>query len=165
MPSLRFAASLLLFAIAVPCFAEDAALERTRKQVRMLDDLYKGGIVLITKNYVTEDSDVPAGVAFKQLFEAAKKNGWHEVRLLDVTGEPYNDENTPAEGFETRAVAKLKKGEAYYDEEITEDGKRYLQAATAIPVVMPKCVMCHPHYEDAKPGEAIGAMSYRIPIE
>ena len=68
-------------------------------------------------------------------------------------------------GFETRAVEQLKQGEAYYDEEITEDGKRYLQAATAIPVVMPKCVMCHPHYEDAKPGAAIGAMSYRIPIE
>ncbi|QDV75540.1 c-type heme family protein [Botrimarina mediterranea] len=161
----RFAAALLLLAVAGPALAEDAALERTRKQVRMLDDLYKGGIVLITKNYVTEDSDVPAGVAFKQLFEAAKKNGWHEVRLLDVTGEPYNDENSPAEGFETRAVEQLKQGEAYYDEEITEEGKRYLQAATAIPVVMPKCVMCHPHYEDAKPGAAIGAMSYRIPIE
>ncbi len=166
MPTLRLALLLSLLAIAAgTAFADDAALERTRKQVRMLDDLYKGGIVLITENYVTEDSDMPAGVAFKKLFEAAKKNGWHEVRLLDATGEPYNDENTPAEGFETRAIEQLKKGETYYDEEVTEDGKRYLQAATAIPVVMPKCVMCHPHYEDAKPGAAIGAMSYRLPIE
>ncbi|MGL4511676.1 MAG: c-type heme family protein [Lacipirellulaceae bacterium] len=165
MRSLRFTTALLLVVVASPIFAEDAALERTRKQVRMIDDLYKGGIIVITKNYVTEDSDMPAGVAFKELFAAAKTNGWHEVRLLDITGDPYNDENSPAEGFETRAAAKLKQGDAYFDEEVVEDGKRYLQAATAIPVVMPKCVMCHPHYADVKPGAAIGALSYRVPIE
>jgi Na+/phosphate symporter len=37
-----------------------AALKRTRKQVKMLDDLYKTAVVLITKHYVTEDSDLPA---------------------------------------------------------------------------------------------------------
>jgi hypothetical protein len=30
---------------------------------------------------------------------------------------------------------------------------------------MKKCTMCHAHYADAKPGEAIGAISYIIPIE
>ena len=34
----------------------DAAIERTRKTVRMLDDIYKGGIVAITANYEKEES-------------------------------------------------------------------------------------------------------------
>ena len=84
--------------------AKDPALERTRKQVRMLDDIYKGGVVLITENYVNEESDLPAGTAFKKLFEAAKQKGWHEVRLLDATGEPYNDENAPRDEFEQQAA-------------------------------------------------------------
>lgn len=40
---------------------EDPAVERTRRQVRMLDDVYKTAVVLITKHYVKEDSDLPAG--------------------------------------------------------------------------------------------------------
>jgi hypothetical protein len=40
-----------------------------------------------------------------------------------------------------------------------------LRAITPVPVVMQKCVMCHEHYRDAKPGEAIGAISYSVPIE
>lgn len=159
------AAVLSLGMIATTAHAEDAALQRTRKQVKIFDGIYKNGIVLITENYVTEESDLPAGTAFKKLFAAAKKNGWHEVRLLDATGEPYNDENAPHEGFEQRAVAELKKGKAYYDETVTEDGVRYLQAATAVPVVMKKCVMCHDNYADAKPGAAIGALAYKIAVE
>ena len=53
----------------------DKAVDRTRRQVKMLDDIYKGGIVLITTNYVNGDEDLPAGTAFKKLFEAAKEKG------------------------------------------------------------------------------------------
>lgn len=159
-----FVAILLVMSVA---HAEepDAALRRTRKTVEMIDGMYKGAIVAITENYVTEESDTPAGVAFKQLFKAAAKNGWHEVRLIDATGEPYNDENAPRPGFEQRALEKIADGAAYYDETLTEDGQRYLRAATAIPVVLPKCAMCHPQYEDAKPGAAIGMLGYKVPIE
>lgn len=145
--------------------AGNEALERTRKQVRMLDDIYKGGIVLITTHYVTEESDMPAGTAFKALFQAAKKKGWHEVRLLDATGTPYNEDNTAKTEFEKSAVKSLKAGKTWYEEIETVDGKRYLHAATPIPVVMDKCVMCHDNYADAKKGQAIGALGYRIPIE
>lgn len=170
---MRRLSALLTFSLCLAaigdCLAEettgDEALERTRKQVQIIDGIYKGGIVLITENYVTEESDMPAGVAFKALFETAKKNGWHEVRLLDATGDPYNDENTPAAGFEQRAVGEIVKGKAYYDETVEEEGLRYLRAATAVPVVMAKCAMCHPHYEDAEPGAAIGVLSYKFPIE
>ncbi len=144
---------------------EDAAVARTRKQVRMLDDIYKGGIVLITENYVHDDTGLPAGVAFKKLFEAAEKKGWHTVRLLDATGDPYNPENSPREGFEKRAVERLLAGDASYDEVVQENDEPYLMAATAVPVVMEKCVMCHESYKGVKAGHAIGALAYKVPIE
>lgn len=148
-----------------PKDGKDAAVERTRKQVRMLDGIYKNAIVLVTTHYVTEKSDLPAGGAFKKLFEVAKKEGWHEVRLLDATGDPYEPANAPKSDFEKRAIKELVAGKAYVDEVIEKDGKRYLQAATAIPVVMEKCVMCHDNYADVPKGKAIGALGYVVPIE
>jgi len=142
----------------------DVAVERARREVRLLDDIYKTSIVLITEHYVHDDEDLPAGSAFKALFSAVEEAGWHQVRLLDASGEPYNDENEPAEGFEKRAVAKLLAGQPSYDE-IEQDGsRRYLRAATAIPVVMEKCIMCHENYRDVPKGQAIGAIGYRVPI-
>ena len=83
---------------------DDAAVKRAKREARMLDDIYKNGIVLITTHYVNDKNDLAAGEAFKKLFEAAEKNGWHKVRLLDATGEPYNDENAPKDKFEKAAV-------------------------------------------------------------
>jgi len=143
----------------------DKAVERTRKQVKMLDDIYKGGIVLITEHYVEGDEDLPAGTAFKKLFEAAKAKNWHEVRLVDATGDPYNDENVPVSDFEKQAIEKLKAGEAFVEETITEGDKRYLLAATPIPVVMEKCTMCHSNYDMDDKGVVIGALTYRVPID
>lgn len=144
--------------------AADADLERARREVRLLDDIYKTSIVLITTYYVNDDEDLAAGSAFKALFAAVEKKGWHEVRLLDASGEPYNDDNSPGEGFEKRAIQKLLDGEASYDEVEQEGGRRYLRAATAIPVVMDKCIMCHENYRDVPKGRAIGALGYRVPI-
>lgn len=142
----------------------DVAVERTRREVRLLDDIYKTSIVLITEHYVNSDDDLPAGSAFKALFAAVEKKGWHQVRLLDATGEPYNDENSPRKGFESRAVAELLKGKPMYDEVVTEGKQRFLYAATAIPVVMDKCIMCHDNYKDLPKGKAIGAVGYRLPV-
>lgn len=139
-------------------------LERTRREVRMLDDIYKTSIVLITTHYVDDKDALPAGSAFKALFAEVKKKGWHEVRLLDATGDPYEPTNAPQEGFEKRAVAKLLAGQAAYDEVVTEDGKQYLLAATAIPVVMDKCTLCHENYKGLPAGKAIGALGYKVPI-
>ena len=63
-------------------------------------------------------------------------------------------------------AAKLKGGEAYYDQVVRKDGKRYLRAATPIPVVLDKCIMCHDNYKAAKEkGQIIGSLSYTLPIE
>jgi len=143
----------------------DAAVERARREVQMIDTIYKTSIVLITQEYVNDDEDLAAGEAFRLLFETMTKKGFHEVKLIDASGEPHNDENAPKEGFEQVAVKKLVAGESVYDEIVTENGKRFLNSATAVPVVMKKCIMCHDNYEGLPAGRAIGAMRYKIPID
>lgn len=145
--------------------AKDAALERTRKQVRMLDDLYKNAVVLITDKYVNKEDDYSAGSAAVALFAVMKKGGWHDARLLDATGEPYNEDNSPQDGFEKAAIEALQSGKTYYEEVVEIDGKPHLKAATPVPVVSQKCAICHPHYNNAKKGQPIGAIGYTLAIE
>ncbi|MFN0196332.1 MAG: DUF3365 domain-containing protein [Planctomycetaceae bacterium] len=144
---------------------KDAALERTRKQVKMLDDLYKTAVVLITDKYVNTEEDFPAGGAAVALFGAMKDKGWHEVRLVDATGKPIEEKNSPQDDFEKNAVKQLVGGEAYVEEITDIDGVPHLRAATPVPVVLKKCVMCHAHYADVKEGQAIGLLSYTLKIE
>lgn len=145
--------------------ADEAALERARNTVRMLDDVYKSTVVLITDRYVNDVDDYPAGSAAIELFDAISKKGWHKVRLIDASGQPYDDENTARDEFEKNGVKQLKLGKSYYEQTIERDGERYLRAMTPVPVVMEKCVMCHSHYADAKKGEPIGAIAYTVRIE
>jgi hypothetical protein len=144
---------------------EDAAIERTRETVRLLDNVYKQAVVLITETYVHDENDFPAGAAAVELFKRTAKDGSHQVRLLDVTGMPYDEENVAADSFERAGVQQLKDGKEYYEEVVAVDGQPQLRAMTPIPVVLEKCAMCHPHYKDAKPGAAIGALSYKLPIK
>ncbi len=155
----------LLFPLGAAEPQEDPALERTRQTTRMLDDLYKTAVVLITKHYVEVDSDLPAGTAAIALFDAMKEKGWHEVRLLDATGQPIEEKNAPQDAFETEAVKQLLAGKPWHEEVVTRDGERYLRAATPLPVVLAKCTMCHEHYKQAKPNQPIGALSYQLRIE
>ena len=141
------------------------AIERTRKTVRMLDDIYKSAVVLITEHYVHDEDDLSAGSAAAALFGMIEEKGWHSARLIDATGQPYDEGNVAADEFERTAVTKLKEGETYFDEVTERDGKPVLRAVTAVPVVMEKCVMCHPHYAHAEKGQAIGGIAYLIPIE
>jgi hypothetical protein len=141
------------------------ALERARKQVQMLDNIYKQVVVLITDKYVHDESDFAAGSAAVLLFENISKSGSHQVRLIDATGQPYDAKNVAKDPFEREGIKKLKEGAASYEQIEQIDGKPQLRTVTAVPVVMKKCVMCHDHYADAKEGEPIGAISYTIPIE
>lgn len=146
--------------------ANDAALQRTRKQVQMLDDLYKTAVVLITQTYVKQETDVPAATAAMAIFDAMAKKNYHQARLIDLTGNPYDDKNVARDDFEKRAAKALASGKEKYVEEIeTKDGVQYLRAATPVPVVMQQCTMCHPHYKDAKKDQAIGALTYRLKVE
>ncbi|MEI6037885.1 MAG: DUF3365 domain-containing protein [Planctomycetota bacterium] len=141
----------------------DPTVVRARREVRLLDDIYKTAIVLITKHYVQDESDLAAGEAFKVLFQAVEKNGWHQVRLLDATGTPINEENLPRDDFERQAIQAIRANKVGYDQVETRDGKRYLRAATPIPMVMEKCTMCHEQYQAIT--HAVGALSYTLPLE
>jgi hypothetical protein len=141
--------------------AASPELDRTRREVRLLDDIYKTAIVLITKHYVDEKSDLPAGEAFKVLFHSMKEKGWHEVRLLDGLGEPLNDENKPADDFELKAMEQILAGKGYYEEVVSKDGQQYLRAATTLPMVMDKCILCHENYRGKK---IVGALGYTLPL-
>lgn len=165
-------ASLVATSLGMFVTAQDKKVEPTKaqidaakKQVRMLDDLYKTTVVLVTKHYVNDKQTASAGTAAKMLFKAMKEKGWHEVELLDVTGKPYNDENVANDDWEKTAMKEIKGGKSYIDAVISKDGKPYLRAATPIPVVMDKCTLCHDNYKDVKAGQAIGALVYTLPIE
>jgi Protein of unknown function (DUF3365) len=166
----RVAAVVSLVLLTVPAVGQeskpDRPLERTRKTVRMLDDIYKGAIVAITDNYVNDKDAVSAGTAFKQVFKTAEDKGWHSVRLVDGTGQPVNEENAPNDAFEKEALKSLVEGTKDWFEKVEQvDGKRTLRVATPIPVVFEKCVMCHDNYANVAKGKAIGALTYKITIE
>jgi hypothetical protein len=144
---------------------DPAALERSRKTVRMLDDVYKSAIVLITDKYVKDKRDYPAGRAAIKWFADISRKGSHEVRLIDATGEPYGQANVANDDFDREGVKQLKAGKDYYDQLIVKEGKPYLRAITPVPVVMQKCTMCHEHYQNVKKGAPVGALTYTIPIE
>lgn len=162
--SCMFYATGAVNAVAATEDAKDPAVERARREVKMLDDIYKTAIVLVTEHYVHDDNDLPAGSAFKALFEAVGKKGWHEVRLLDATNQPYSDLNLPKAGFEKDAIKQILDGKPAVDKVVVEGDKKFLLAATAIPVVMEKCIMCHENYRNVPKGQAIGALSYKVPI-
>lgn len=144
---------------------KDEALERTRKQVRMLDDIYKTAVVLITDKYVHKEDDFAAGSAAVALFAAMKDKGWHEAKLLDATGKPYDEKNLPRDDFEKAAIKALMSGKNYYEQVVEIDKKPFLRAATPVPVVSKKCAICHPHFTDVKEGVPIGAIEYTLRIE
>jgi hypothetical protein len=144
---------------------DEAAVARARKAVQMLDNIYKQTIVLITDKYVNTEEDYPAGSAAVVLFRNVTESGSHEVRLIDATGMPYEEKNVAKDEFEKEGIKQLKQGKPYYEKIVEKNGKPYLRALTPVPVVHKRCVMCHSHYEDAKKGEPIGAISYVLPIE
>jgi hypothetical protein len=142
--------------------AKDAAVGRTRQEIKMLDDLYKNAIVLINEHYVNKPSDFPAATASKALFAAMKKGGWHDVRLLGLTDVIGDPDDAPSDAFEKAAAKKLIAGEAPDEEVVEKGGKRYLRVATGIPVVAEKCIMCHENFKGNKGN--IGALSYTVPV-
>jgi hypothetical protein len=140
----------------------DAAVSRTREQVKMLDDLYKNAVVSITRRYVSNQDNEPAIKVAQDIFGAMKKQGWHSAKLVDSTGEPMDDANAPKTDFEKEAAREINSGKSYFDRVVGEGKDRRLLAATVVPVVMQKCADCHTH---KKVGEVLGFIRYDVPIK
>jgi len=140
---------------------DKAALERTREQVKMLDDLYKTAVVSITNNYIEGQASTPAASVAKDVFEAMHKKGYHTARLIDATGKPKNKANVAKTDFEKKVVEQMKDGKAYYEEVGQVDGKYVLRVGTIVPVVLKQCAACH----GKKEGALLGAIVYEVPIK
>jgi hypothetical protein len=140
---------------------DPVALERTREQVKMLDDLYKNAVVAITSTYTEKQGDTPAAAVAKLVFDAMHKKGWHTARLIDATGKPKNKENVAKSDFEKKAVTEIAGGKAYFEEVAEADGKPVLRVATVVPSVMKQCAICH----GGKEGRVLGAIVYELPIK
>ena len=139
----------------------DEAVARTREQVKMLDDLYKTAVVVMTKTYVDKQLDTPAAVVAAEVFTAMKKQGYHNARLVDATGRPKSKSNAPETEFEKKAIAAIKGGKTYFDEVGEEDGKPVLRVGTIVPAVMKSCASCH----GVKENDLLGAVIYEVPIK
>lgn len=150
---------------AVSAAPSPEAVARSRRTVQTLDNIFKQTIVLVTDKYVNDDDDFAAGSAAVLLFKNISNGSDNTIRLIDATGEPYEADNVAKDDFEKMGIKKLKEGAKTVDQVVLRNGKHYLRALTTVPVVMEKCVMCHAHYADAKPGEPIGAISYIVPID
>lgn len=138
--------------------AADPALERTREQVKMLDDLYKNAVVAITQVY---DDGPPAIRVAQRVFGAMDKAGHHSARLVDVTGSPLNEANEPKSDFERRAADAIRAGKPYYEEVSGMGAGRRLQVATVVPAVLPRCASCH----GVKENDLLGFIRYDLPVK
>jgi hypothetical protein len=137
-------------------------LEHARKTVRMLDDVYKTYIVLITKEYVDDPSVLPAATLSKRVFKSMNKKGWHKTRLLDATGTPFNPENNPRDEFERDAINAMISGRTYFEKIEKIDGKDHLRAVTSVHAVIKGCISCHP---SSRVGDLLGGIAYIVPLE
>ena len=136
--------------------------DQARREVRLLDDLYKTTIVLMNNTYVKDSNNTAAAEVARDTFAAMQKNKWHEAHWLDATGKPMNADNAPRDDFEKQAIKRLLKGEKYCDEIVGEGDHKYLRAATVVPVVNNSCLNCHPGH---KVGDVLGGISYKIPVQ
>ncbi len=137
--------------------AADPALERTREQVKMLDELYKNAVVSITNKY----DGPPAIKVAKEVFAAMEKSGWHKAKLVDASGNPQNEANLPRTDFEKRAALAMQAGKLYFEEIEGKGPERKLYAATVVPAVTKKCATCH----GVKKGDLLGFIRYEISVK
>ena len=136
----------------------DPGLDRARRQVKMLDDLYKTAVVAITERYKTGP---PAIMVAKDVFGAMEGNGWHSARLVDASGSPIGENSEPKTDFEKKAAEAMRAGQPYYEEVAGEGDHRRLLAATVVPAVLPRCASCH----GTEQGDLLGFIRYELPID
>lgn len=135
----------------------DPALERTRAQAKMLDDLFKVAVVDITDRY----DGPPAAKVVKSVFNAAHEKQYFKAKLLDATGNPQNESNVPRDRFEKKAAEAMNEGKTYFEEVVGSGESRRLRVATVVPAVVEKCAKCH----GVDKGDLLGFLSYDLPIK
>ncbi|QEH34650.1 hypothetical protein OJF2_31910 [Aquisphaera giovannonii] len=140
-----------------PEAGSDPALERTRAQAKMLDDLFKVAVVDITNRY----NGQPAVKVAKSLFAAAEQKQYFKAKLMDATGNPLDEANVPKDDFEKRAAEAMRSGKTYLEQVTGQGESRRLRVATIVPAVTEKCARCH----GVQKGDLLGFLSYDLPVK
>lgn len=135
----------------------DPDLEEARREVKMLDELYKTAVVSITERY---QRGQPAIMVAMDIFKAMESGRYHSARLVDATESPLGVDNSPKTDFETRAAEAMRAGKTYMDEVVGQGDDRRLLAATVVPAVHARCAQCH----GVEKGDLLGFIRYEIPI-
>ena len=135
----------------------DPALARARREVKMLDELYKTAVVSITEKY---QRGQPAIMVAKDIFKVMEDGRYHSAKLVDASQAPLGVDTEPATDFEKRAAEAMREGETYVEEVAGEGDDRRLLAATIVPAVHPRCAACH----GVEVGDLLGFIRYEIPI-
>lgn len=142
---------------AAPVKAEAVSLAEGRRQVRMMDDIYKAAVISTHKMYV-QDPGTPAAVIWaKQVIKQLEGKGWPESRLFASHDRPLNPENAIADDFERAAAVAFKSGKTSFEQ--VKGGE--LRYATDIRIIDRKCVMCHVRNKE---GDLLGGVAYRIKV-
>jgi Protein of unknown function (DUF3365) len=137
---------------------EDDTLKRARREIKMLDDLYKTAVISVTEIY---PKGAPAIMVAMKVYKAMEDGKYHSARLVDATGNPLNEANVAKSPFETRAIEAIKSGKPYYEEVVGEGPDRRLLAATLVPAVLDRCASCH----GVKKGDLLGFIRYDLRVE
>jgi hypothetical protein len=137
---------------------EDPAVTAARRQVQMLDALYKNAVVSITERY---QRGQPAIMVAKDVFEAMHKGKYHSARLVDATGSPLGETSEPATPFEKKAAKAMQDGKDYLEEIVGEGKERKFLAATRVPAVHKRCAECH----SVEEGDLLGFIRYELPLD
>lgn len=140
----------------------EKAVKRARRMVKILDEMYKTFIVLITDEYVEDDTMFSALTVSKKVFEKMSTKGWYKARLLDATGDPHNPENSPRTKFERDAIEAFINGKSFYERTEEIGGEYYYKAAASVSIVTNGCTICHPYN---KHGDLLGGFSYTFPLD
>ena len=162
--------ALMFIAVAVAVAgpgeqATPPTVAEARQRARLLHGAIHDTLQVVHARYFREGEKLAIPAASLDLvFREMEGRDGVKLRWLVVDGKAMNVDNEPQDDFEKAAIKDLKAGKASEEKIVTKNGKSYLRVATAIPVVMEKCTMCHENYKNVPKGQAIGALGYEIEI-
>ena len=130
------------------------SLPEARRMVRLMDDIYRIGVLTTHGMYVREPG-VPAAITWgKQVLAQVNAQGWPQARIFAVSDRPLNPDNNPRDAFERDAIQAFKAGKSRLEQQ--EAG--VLHYASEIRIADKSCLTCHVRNKE---GDLLGGVSFR----
>jgi hypothetical protein len=152
--SVLLAGSLAAAQQPPPKRPEPLPLDEAKRMVRMMDDIYKAGVLTTHRMYVQDPGTAAAVTWAKQVIAEVQRKGWPEARIFASTDRPLNPENRVSDAFEREALEAFRQGKTVFEK--VEPGQ--LRFASDIRVTEKSCLTCHVRNKE---GDLLGGVSYR----